>query len=159
MVQVTDHANMLYITINQEKIPVSESVFKAVCKENNHVRHVARREQRCAQSNYSLCRGDCQLCYWECIGIIENIVDAEARYHLIDETDIEGDFILKDTISDIMQFADQVTEDGATLLTMRYLQHRSKREIAQLMHVSHSCINRRLRKVITQLRANRELFF
>lgn len=69
------------------------------------------------------------------------------------------DLWIKDTINEIMQFANQVTESGAILLTMHYMQHRSKREIARLMHVSHSCINRRLLKLLTQLRENKELFF
>lgn len=159
MSQVADHVSMIYLTINRERIPVSESVIKAVHKENNHVRYIARREQRCAQPNYSLCCGDCQLCRWKCIGIIENIEEAEARYNIVDDTDIEGDFLLRDTMNAVMQFANHVTESGATLLTMRYIQHRSKREIARLMHVSHSCINRRLLKLLTQLRENKELFF
>ena len=138
MSQVVDHVSMIYLTINRERIPVSESVIKAVHKENNHVRYIARREQRCAQPNYSLCRGDCQLCRWKCMGIIENFEEAEARYNLVDDTDIEADFLLKDTINEIMQFANKVTESGATLLTMHYMQHRSKREIARLMHIPAS---------------------
>lgn len=159
MSQAADHVSTMYLTINRERISVPESVIKAIRKENNHVRYLARREHRCAQPNYSLCRGDCQLCRWKCMGIIENFEEAEARYNLVDDTDIEADFLLKDTINEIMHFANQVTESGATLLTMHYVQHRSKREIARLMHVSHSCINRRLLKLLTQLRANKELFF
>lgn len=134
MSQAADHVSTMYLTINRERIPVPESVIKAIRKENNHVRYLARREHRCAQPNYSLCRGDCQLCRWKCMGIIENFEEAEARYNLVDDTDIEADFLLKDTINEIMQFANQVTESGATLLTMHYVQHRSKREIARLMH-------------------------
>ena len=102
MPQAADHVSTMYITINRERIPVPESVIKAIRKENNHVRYLARREHRCAQPNYSLCRGDCQLCRWKCIGIIENFEEAEARYNLVDDTDIEADFLLKDTINEIM---------------------------------------------------------
>lgn len=61
MSQAADHVSTMYLTINRERIPVPESVIKAIRKENNHVRYLARREHRCAQPNYSLCRGDCQL--------------------------------------------------------------------------------------------------
>ena len=99
MSQAADHVSTMYLTINRERIPVPESVIKAIRKENNHVRYLARREHRCAQPNYSLCRGDCQLCRWKRMGIIENFEEAEAGYNLVDDTDIEADFLLKDTIN------------------------------------------------------------
>ena len=84
----------------------------------------------------------------------EDFVAALQKYIKMEDT--ETDYAIRSLNDD---FANQVTESGATLLTMHYVQHRSKREIARLMHVSHSCINRRLLKLLTQLRANKELFF
>ena len=44
--ELGDHCGSDDLYVNDERIPVSREVFQAVCKENNHIRYLARCEKR-----------------------------------------------------------------------------------------------------------------
>ena len=48
--ELGDHCGFDDLYVNDERIPVSREVFQAVCKENNHIRYLARCEKRCMQA-------------------------------------------------------------------------------------------------------------
>ena len=144
--------------MNDERIPVSREVFQAVCKENNHIRYLARCEKRCMQARYFLCLGDCLLCPWHRRGIFENPDGIDNTPFLLDQRDVEEEMILRETASAVYSFADRLVKDGSAILKMRYVCGCSCREIAREMGVSHSCICKRLHRMLTHFRAHAQLF-
>lgn len=78
--ELGDHCGSDDLYVNDERIPVSREVFQAVCKENNHIRYLARCEKRCMQARYFLCLGDCLLCPWHRRGILRILTVLTIRH-------------------------------------------------------------------------------
>lgn len=156
--ELGDHCGSDDLYVNDERIPVSREVFQAVCKENNHIRYLARCEKRCMQARYFLCLGDCLLCPWHRRGIFENPDGIDNTPFLLDQRDVEEEMILRETASAVYSFADRLVKDGSAILKMRYVCGCSCREIAREMDVSHSCICKRLHRMLTHFRAHAQLF-
>ena len=119
--------------MNDERIPVSREVFQAVCKENNHIRYLARCEKRCMQARYFMCPGDCLLCPWHRRGIFENPDGIDNTPFLLNQRDVEEEMILRETASAVYSFADRLVKDGSAILKMRFVCGCSCREIAREM--------------------------
>lgn len=153
-----DHCGSDDLYVNDERIPVSREVFKAVCKENNHIRYLARCEKRCMQARYFMCPGDCLLCPWYQRGFFESFDDTDDRPFLLNQRNMEDEFILKETVSAVYSCADRLVKDGSAILKMRFVCGCSCREIAREMGVSHSCICKRLHRMLTHFRAHAQLF-
>ena len=156
--ELGDHCGSDDLYVNDERIPVSREVFQAVCKENNHIRYLARCEKRCMQARYFLCLGDCLLCPWHRRGIFENPDGIDNTPFLLNQRDVEEEMILRETASAVYSFADRLVKDGSAILKMRFVCGCSCREIAREMGVSHSCICKRLHRMLTHFRAHAQLF-
>lgn len=155
--ELGDHCGFDDLYVNDERIPVSREVFQAVCKENNHIRYLARCEKRCMQARYFMCPGDCLLCPWHRRGIFENPDGIDNTPFLLDQRDVEEEMILRETASAVYSFADRLVKDGSAILKMRFVCGCSCREIAREMGVSHSCICKRLHRMLTHFRAHAQL--
>ncbi len=153
-----DHCSSNYLYVNGERVPVSHEVFQAVCKENNHIRYLARCEKRCMQAQYSKCQGDCLLCPWQRRGFFENLDGINNTPFLLNQRDMEEDIILRETVRTVYRCADQLVKDGSVILKMRFICGCSCREIAQEMGVSHSCITKRLHMMLTHFHTHAQLF-
>ena len=57
--ELGDHCGFDDLYVNDERIPVSREVFQAVCKENNHIRYLARCEKELNVMTWRKLRDEC----------------------------------------------------------------------------------------------------
>ncbi|MBQ9210189.1 MAG: hypothetical protein IJ153_00670 [Clostridia bacterium] len=150
-----------YLMINGERITVSHEVYQMIRKENNHIRYSARSEYRCAQKSFSACQGDCQNCRYRTNGRFwtEDEFNAERILSMAAECNVEAEVLSAITMERVYAAAEQRVQYGGRMLRMRFEDNLSNREIAEILGVSHTIINRRMAYLISYFKASSKLFF
>ena len=150
-----------YLTVNGNKVEVTEEVYRAYRYENNRVHKKTRVESRCAQPDFSRCSGDCLSCPWHTAGILTSLEPCKAN----DFTELTTDEHMEDSVLNdlnikrIYEQADCLVKDGAMILQRRFDEELSVREIAKQLGVSHTAINKRMRILFKYFKTNYEKFF
>lgn len=156
-------ARKWHITINGESVEVTNEVYHVMMTDTDRYRRLARNEHRCAQVNYQRCSGDCYRCPWHRQGIyipIDQYSDkASLSLGLADYADPESIVIQNDSWSYVCEIANQITVNGALLLTLRFDEGKTTSEIAEIMMVSRQAVEKRLHRLLEYFRANEKEFF
>lgn len=150
-----------YTFVHGERVIVSEEVYKTICSHNNHYRFKMRCEQRCLQTNYACCEGDCQRCRYHVTGKINGLdtVTAGKTWFMDSGIDIEADFILKETMLMAFQIAESSVTDGAEILRMYIEEGLTYREIAAIMGIHCSTVGWRINRILNVLRESYDEVF
>ena len=149
------------IKVNGQYVQVTEEVYQAIRKQNNHIRWLMRREARCTQTNFAHCHGDCEHCKRHVTGKIISLegLNDDCLSALADETDIEDEYIRKETWRAIYRYADQTASNGAAILRLYIEYGLSFSEISSVMGIPKMTAYKRARKILNQLRTFENNFF
>lgn len=155
-----DKNKSYYWTVKGQRVEITREVYLGILSENERVRRLARNEQRCARTNSLYCLGDCSECRFRMAGILGELSDKVLHVIPAEEADegMEEKVIRKMTLESVYEHADQVAQDGARILKLRFIEGMTSREIAERLGVSHTVINRRLTRLIAYFQTNREKF-
>ena len=153
------HNDSRYLSINGQKIAVSQEVYQMMRKENNRTRYRARCEQSCAQMRFSVCRGECQSCRWHVEGRVVSISKADVNLSssMAANYNVEDEVVRNVTMQQVYAQADQLVCDGGLILQLRFEKCYSNREIAEYLGVSHTAINNRMNAMLAHFRMNKAL--
>ncbi len=150
-----------YLTVNGNRVEVTEEVYRAYRFENNRVHKLAWHERRCAQPNFAHCNGDCLSCSWHTSGTLRSIDATVSDYQaeLASNECVEDTVIADLTMGCIYRQADSLVKDGALIFQMHFGERMSIREIAKQLRVSHTAINKRIGILLEYFKTNYENFF
>ena len=111
-----------YLTVNGNRVEVTEEVYRAYRFENNRVHKLAWHERRCAQPNFAHCNGDCLSCSWHTSGTVRSIDATVSDYQaeLASNECVEDTVIADLTMGCIYRQADSLVKDGALILQMHF---------------------------------------
>lgn len=150
-----------FLMVGEEKVEVSEKVYKAHRAEIDAVRYHARIEQRCAQPNRLYCCGDCLNCRWHVDGCLESYESnfVERGLSLPANDDIEAETLSNLTMQAVYRKADELVENGAAILKMRFEQQMTLREISAFIGTTHVMIYYRMKAMMAYFRKHFKDFF
>lgn len=150
-----------YLIVNGEKIMVSHEVYRMICEENNRIRYNARSEFRCAQENYSACRGDCLICPWHTKGRIwgDEEFDMERSMAMADSCDVEAEVLSAIAMEKVYAKADQLVRYGALILMLRCEENCSNREIARRIGLARQVVDCKMNAMLKFFRKNIKNYF
>lgn len=149
-----------YLLVHGKPVSVSEETYKMVRAQNNHIRWLMRKEFRCSQVCFSHCNGDCFRCRYLTIGKITSLdtLTADMLPELASDTDIEADYIRKESWDRLLRYANRVVKKGAVLLYLRFVQGLTFQEIATELNVSVSTVHRRTTVLLKKLKSREDFF-
>ena len=141
-----------YITIDNQKIPVTEEVYRAY-KRPMWAEHKRReREKRCIGENGARCTGDCSQCTQQRIGSVLSLDWLEENgYGVADTTDLETACIDSLLLKELLTALEEMTPDNRLIMRL-FAEGRSERDIATVVGLSQKGVNRRKAKLLEQLR-------
>ena len=150
-----------YLIVNGKRITVSHEVYQTICEENNRIRYIARRESRCAQENYSVCRGDCFTCPWHTKGTVRSDTEFDVEYSMTmaDRCDVEKEVLSAVAMDKVYAKADELVHYGARILRLRCQENCSNREIARQIGQTRQVIDAKMKVMFKYFRNNMENFF
>lgn len=150
-----------FLMVSEEKVEVSEKVYKAHRAEIDIVRYQARLEKRCAQPNRLYCSGDCLKCRWHVNGSLESYEGTylERNLSLPADDNVEEAVLGNLTMQKVYQKADELVKDGAAILQMRFDQALSSREIAKRLGLCHRSVDERIKAMLLYFRKHNKKFF
>lgn len=153
--------NYWYHKVKGEKIPVSYEVYDAIVKSKEHLRYLARAEQRCGMSSYKRCTGDCSRCGYQRTGIFESIDSEVVKACLVADQSTSPEEILihEETWASIFRFADKAAKNGKEILKLHLLENMNSYQIARTLKVSRSTIEYRIDRIFSVLRENQRKIF
>lgn len=153
-----------YITVNHERIPVTEEIYKAANQMKEKERYRARRDGKCGQPDYRYCTGDCTTCRWQQEGYrmlsMSKVFGDNPEYETSDLSQAAPPF--EDIIADklllekLYRQLDKLIPDGSRVFQMRAHDY-SEREIAKALGIkAQSTLNYRIKKMDAFLCEHRE---
>ncbi len=156
-----NEANKSYFwTVRGQRVEITKAVYQGIVSENERVRRLARNEHRFALPNHHYCPGDCSVCRFQVPGIYDELSETDCEEMPSVEADdcVEEVIIRKLMLESVFEHADQLVQDGAKILRLRFMNGMTSRQIGEQLGVSHTVVNRRLTRLIAYFQANRNLF-
>ena len=141
-----------YITIDNQKIPVSEEVYRAYIRPTWAEHKRRQRSKRCIGANGVRCMGDCTECPNQRTGGVLSLDWLEeGGYEYADSFSVEDAFLESVILKELLEALEEMTPDNQTILRM-FSEGRSEREIAAVVGLSQKGVNLRKAKLLEQLR-------
>lgn len=156
--------NQRYVLIEGQRVNLTSEQWMVWDQDINKARNEARKFHECSQTNYHYCFGDCGHCPWQVSGtrVELDLYTADGNgtistvYNRVQNP--EETYCHKEMISQIFDFVAGLDPQGKQLFHLRFYEWMTIREIAEELHLSKSDVDRRIKKLLIALRANRSNF-
>lgn len=141
-----------YITIKEERIPVTEEVYRAYKRPIWAERKRIERGRRCVNSKGHRCMNDCSKCPNERRGRVLSLDKLSADgYDIPSSSDVESAFMDAMLLKELITALGELAPDNQKILEMFSHGH-SEREIAEAVGMSQKGVNKRKARLFAQLR-------
>lgn len=136
-----------YLIINRHKVYVSYGVWQYYVSDTNHIHYRTRKAKECRANGKQMaaCNGDCHTCwYWTSKGISVDALAERNGYLPGMYAQADPDMLLRCQV--IVAIMAQTIPDGARMAHM-IMRGDTVHDIVQVLGISRSTYNRRLRRV------------
>lgn len=155
-----------YVTVNGQKVEVSEEVYRAYVRPVRAQQRTEKRNKRCKVKGERLglvrCKGNCSECEYaksgKAFGGAEQSLDAltESGFELPSESDIEVDLLAEEERNEQMEKLHsaiaRLTERQQYLIREIYFNGRTQSEIAAAMGATKQAVSNAVRRALASLK-------
>ena len=162
----TKEQKKFYVTVNGQKVEVSEEVYRAYVRPVRAQQRTEKRNRRCKVKGARLglvrCKGNCSECEYaksgKTFGGAEQSLDAltESGFELPSESDIEVDLLAEEERNEQMEKLHSaiasLTERQQYLIREIYFNGRTQGEIAAAMGATKQAVSNAVRRALASLK-------
>ena len=141
-----------YITIDNQKVPVTEEIYRAYMRPAWAEHKRREREKRCIGAKGVRCAGNCAECPKQKTGSVLSLDWLqESGYEYADSSDVESAYLDSVLLKELLAALEEMTPDNQMIMKM-FSQGHSERDIAAVVGLSQKGVNLRKAKLLAQLR-------
>lgn len=155
-----------YVTVNRQKVEVSEEVYRAYVRPVRAQQRTEKRNRRCKVKGARLglvrCKGNCSECEYaksgKTFGGAEQSLDAltESGFELPSESDIEEDLLAEEERNEQMEklrsAIASLSERQRFILQEVYFHNQTQEKVAIQLQISQQAVSMTLKKAIANLK-------
>lgn len=142
-----------YITIDGEKVPVTEKIYRAYVQPDWKEHKQRERAKRCRDENGFRCAGDCSTCPHLRSGSDLSLDKfSEDGFDIADKTDVAELVAEKLLFAELFAAIDDLAPDEKALVDALFFKERTERDYAAEIGISHQAVDKRKKKIIEKLR-------
>lgn len=149
-----DEPKEYYIETEDEKITISEEVYRAYYRPVWATQKRKERERRCRNADGSRCTNDCELCEREPDGGILSLDTlTEGGYEAADSVDVEELVMEKLLLDELYAALDELTADERSLIVDLYFNGQSERKLSKESGIPHPTIHSQKNAILKKLKS------
>ena len=157
------HSGKWFLDSNGQHVQISDDVYRMLCKQTNRTRYLALLENRCTQSNFRKCSGDCSQCRWQrkdTYVLADDIAD-DKKHESINvscEESAEKLMLRQETWRLIFHFADKASKYGSLIIRLRFQECYEVKQIACELNISSASVEYHMKKIYQSLKSHSDIF-
>lgn len=162
----TKEQKKFYVTVNGQKVEVSEEVYRAYVRPVRAQQRTEKRNRRCKVKGARLglvrCKGNCSECEYaksgKTFGGVEQSLESlfEAGFEVASELDLEADLLAAEERNEQMEklhsAIECLTERQQYLIREIYFNGRTQGEIAAAMGATKQAVSNAVRRALASLK-------
>lgn len=162
----TKEQKKFYVTVNGQKVEVSEEVYRAYVRPVRAQQRTEKRNRRCKVKGARLglvrCKGNCSECEYaksgKAFGGVEQSLESlfEAGFEVASELDLEADLLAaeerKEQVKKLHSAIACLTERQQYLIREIYFNGRTQGEIAAAMGATKQAVSNAVRRALASLK-------